>query len=524
MAVSLRVSVFPLAILLPLLLLQEQQYSVTSYIPPLSCGTKGNALHKLYSSPNVFTGLRPTSGSDGDDDNRRNDRIDIQKESNKPSKNIEFVNFWGSKVATNNNDDNETLDPRSIPFVPTLDVRDGPLPPGAYIMEGKSEFDAKTTCRIMMDVIAGNGDIMDDPDEVVRRLQSCIDAGFDSFQLHDQTPRSLGIIRRMNDHTPSYINRHWSVGMEVPQPSPDSDTVLTTKSDLRHIILNLIEQTGGDALDSLQIDCGNLPTTTSISSNDATLEIFEHLVDLQREGWIRSIGLRDTESQKLRHEVKNYFGEHIDFEQGEGSLLVPPTLGLCIPKSSSNNNDNGNNIRMSNALAGGLLTNLYSNDWRRTKKTIISSPSRSQPLLTNANMDVLKEWSKRREATPASLWQQYQEDVVGQLNWIASKHDVSVSAVALRWALECGSGANEDAATREGPTVSSALAGLTIDDPKKAVIRKLEDLRQVFRFRLDEEDKEILFVIAAIEEDNEIETVDDDEYPDIDFNNRLFWL
>lgn len=72
--------------------------------------------------------------------------------------------------------------------------------------------------------------------------------------------------------------------------------------------------------------------------------------------------------------------------------------------------------------------------------------------------------------------------------------------------------------------MSSALAGLTIDDPKKAVIRKLEDLRQVFRFRLDEEDKEILFVIAAIEEDNEIETVDDDEYPDIDFNNRLFWL
>lgn len=502
----------PLALLL--LILKEQQYCVICYVRPLSYRTKRYTSYTLQSSPNIFSGLISTSRTDDNDDDldaKGYDRRNSQKEKNRQKK-IKFVDFWGSKVDPN--DENEMADPRYVPFVPTLDIRDGPLPPGAYIMEGKPEFDAKTTCRISIDVKTGKA--MDDPDALVRRLQFCVDAGFDTFQLHDQTSRSLDIIRRMNEDTPPSINKHWSIGLKIQSILPDPN-VLSTKLDLRQTVLDLIEQTGSDALDSLKVDCGILHTTKSIVSSDIALEIFEHLFDLQREGWIRSIGVRNMESQKFRRDVMAYFGDCTDFEEREGSLLLPPfSSGRC---------DSKNNIRMANALAGGLLTDIYSNDYRRGK-TNNYSLSRPQPLLTNNSINLLKEWAKRHErqqkptSTSEPVWKQYQEHVVGQLNWIAMKHDVSLSAVALRWALECGSTAAIDDTNGEGPIVSSVLADIAFDDePTGDVAQKLVELRQVFRFQLDEEDRHILFDLSASQLDE-----NEEEDQDIDFDNPILWL
>ena len=50
------------------------------------------------------------------------------------------------------------------------------------------------------------------------------------------------------------------------------------------------------------------------------------VVELQREGWIRSIGVQSTESEKLRQGITTYFGDYIDFEEREGHLLLPPDL------------------------------------------------------------------------------------------------------------------------------------------------------------------------------------------------------
>ena len=513
-------SLFPMffsPLALCLLLLKEQQYyCVVCYVQPLLHRTNRHTSYSLQSSPNIFSGLISTSRSDDNDDDLdakgyKYDRRNPKKEK-KPQNKIKFVDFWGSKI--DSNDENETTDPRRVPFVPTLDIRDGPLPPRAYIMEGKPEFDAKTTCRISIDVKTSSA--MNDPDTVVRRLQDCLDAGFDTFQLHDQTSKSLDIIRRMNEDTPPSINKHWSIGLKIQSILPDPN-VLSSKLDLRQTVLDLIEETGSDALDSLKVDCGILHTTNSIASSDIALEIFEHIVDLQREGWIRSIGVRNMESQKFRRDVMTYFGDCTDFEEREGSLLLPPfSSGRC---------DSKNNVRMANALAGGLLTDVYSND-RRRGKTSNHSSSRPQPLLTNDSMDLLKEWAKRheRQQTPAStlesVWKQYQEHVVGQLNWIAMKHDVSMSAVALRWALECGSTAALENTNGEGPIVSSALAEIAFEDePNGDVAQKMVELRQVFRFELEKEDRDILFELSASQQDE-----NEEEYPDIDFDNPILWL
>lgn len=497
-----------------LLLLNEEIFCVICYIRSLSYRTRRNPSSKLYSSTKIFPGSISTSWDDGNDNNA-NTRGNAQTEKKSQTK-IEFVNFWGTKITSNdNNEMAEMTDPRHVPFVPTLDVNDGPLPHGAYIMEGNPAFDAKSTCRISIDVKTGTVDTIDDNDAVVRRLQSCIDAGFDTFQLHDQTSRSLNIIRDMNKNTPSYVNQHWTVNLKIQSISPDPN-LLATKLDVRQTVLDLVEQTGSDALDSLKVDFGSFQAA---KSGDFLLEIFEHLVDLQREGWIRSIGIRDVESQQL-HDVMTYFGDYTDFEEREGNLLLPG------PAISSNNCNSKPYIRMANALAGGLLTDIYSDDRRRRKSAHYSS-STTQPFLSNDNMHLLNEWAKLRKrqkksiSTSVPVWKQYQDDVVGQLGWIAMKHDVSISAVALRWALECGSTAI--GTNGEGQIVSSALADIEFDSPKDDVAEKLAELRQVFRFQLDEEDRLILCDLSASELD-EIRSEEEEGNPDIDFNNPALWL
>jgi len=548
---------------LALLLAREPESLVLGYILPVSHQSKKTPCHSnLYSSPNTISGLTLTSRDDDDDDDDddkddrdKNRRSEERKKMEKPQSRIEFSNFWGTKYAA----DDESNDPRNVPFVPSLDPHDGPLPPGAYMLEGKPEFDAKPTCRITVSVRSGNVDrnIADDPDEVVRKLQTCLDAGFDTFQLHDQSSRSLDIVRRMNEDTPSYIQKHWSVSIRAASMMPSSPDDFANngsssgKSDLRHSVLDLIEQTGSDALDSLQIDCTNAHIKTSY---DMTLELFEHLVDLQREGWIRSIGLRGTESSpRLQHDIMNYFGENIDFHQEEGSLMVPPSFssgGLFLPKKQNAN------VRMSNALAGGLLTDLYNSDkYRRLGKYGSRHAPQAKPrapLLTNENMKLLNQWASRRKLEQGStnsnlpVLKQYQEHIVDQLSWIAMKHDVSITAVALRWALQCGGcivGKSAKKNLENSVIISSAIADVVFDGPSTNDLpfRKPTELRQVFRFQLDEEDTAILSEIASIESE---EDEDEDEangdydydydydfnnqdgggYPKIDFDNPKFWL
>jgi len=506
MACASKMFIFPLAFLL--LQLNEHQYCVVPYNGPLVYGSKRNFSSKLCSSRNNFSSLTSIKSSQTDNNNfhtsERNGSIDKLENEKDEQKKIEFADFWGSKLTSYDaTETGESTDRRHVPFVPTLDLRDGPLPVGAYIMEGKSEFDAKTTCRISLDVNERNFGKADDPDAVVRYLQTCLDAGFDTFQLHDQTSRSLDIIRRMNENTPTYVNTHWSVSLKIKS---------RTKLDLRQAVLNIIEQTGSDALDSLKIDFGRLDSTQSTALGNIVLDEFDYLVDLQREGWIRSFGIQNFEEQKVRHEVMTYFGEYIDFEERSGSLLSPPILPDYFSTIS--------NVRLANALGDGLLTDLFS---KTRRQRTFTDP---QPELTTKKAQLLNVWAKRHKRNPQStsntdsLWDQYQEHVVGQLIWIAMKYDVPISAVALRWALECGCNAMNT--NGEVPIVSSAIADIVFEDENDDIAQQLTDVRQIFRFQLDEEDRHILSQISATEYYGS--QSDEEENPAIDFNNPALWL
>jgi len=471
-------------------------------------------LNSFLKYPVTLFSTRRNEDDTFDSNGKRGEGMYTQKKSDE--RKVEFVNFWGTKLTSEDKNLAETAEPTQIPFVPTLDVHDGPLPPGAYVKEGKSEFDAKSTCRISIDVKTEKIDAVSTSDLVVRQLQACIDAGFDTFQLHDQTPSSLGIIKCMNENTPSYINKHWSIRLKIPPILPDVIN-FSTKTRLRQSVFDLIEQTGSDALDSLKIDCGNLQATNSVESEDTVIKTFEHLFELQREGWIRSIGIQDMNSQKLRNNIMSYFEDAIDFEEVEGNLLLPPfSRGLHKSK---------NNIRIANALADGLLTNLYYDNGRggKSSKGFSSTPL---PLLTKDHIQLLNEWTTRSELCQQSssasipVWKQYQENVMWQLHSIALKHDVSITAVALRWTLVDGNAALDT--NGKGPIISTALADVAFNDSKDDMDDKTKEFRQVFRFQFDKEDWEILSNLSASQNDES--KSNEKESQDIDFNNPALWL
>jgi len=493
-----------------LVIIEDRSYGVIGFLSPLS--SRRNYFTHHYSNISVRDLTRLISASSSNSatiygNYSLRSRSDISDES-APGEKIDHVYFGGKKWTTTD-DDNETTE--KVPCVPTLDIHSGPLPTRAYVVEGRQEFDAKSTCRIAIAVklnLVGR-DTINDPDEVVRRLQACVDAGFDTFQLHDQGISSLNIVRRMNENTPSYVNTHWSVSMKAPSASTNSN--LSPTLEIRQSVLDLVKQTQGDALDSLQVDCSKFKVPAPY---DSTLEMIDYLIDLQREGWIRSIGIKGVGLPKLQQDIMTHFGSNIDFQQQEGNLLLPPF-------SSDFSSPTYRSFRIDNSLASGLLTDIYSNKCRHSKNNLRNS----HPSLTNDNKLILNKWASQYQGrhtvsslTSLSVWQLYQEQIVERLSWIALKHDVSMSAVALRWVLEC-SDVNTRNDTKDGPIVSSAVADVNFDS--KYVYQNPVEFRQVFRFQLDEEDKDMLSRCASYGDDNSRK---ENKYSEIDLNNNALWL
>ncbi|KAL3923671.1 MAG: hypothetical protein SGILL_001526 [Bacillariaceae sp.] len=480
-----------------------------------------------------------------------------------PERKIEFVNFWGSKSKKDDDDDDAgiSVDPRKVPCVETLDLHDGPLPPGAYLQEGKEEWDAKSTCRIGLNVQLGNnrnGDCSKvGMEDMVQRLQKCIDAGFSTFQLQHQSRRGLELIKKLKHDTPIHVETHWSLRHQVPTAFTSSNP-RQQQLETRQSIVALVEQTGGDALDSLQILYNPV--------SPYTLDVLNHLAELQQEGYIRSIGVRDMPPRRVTEMRKARLADVIDFQQQSGNLLLPPEE--C---------DSSLNLWMGNVLASHLLT------------TTIKDPLQ----MTRGQESVLNEWAVRwgamendsticsdggndHDATSTTfhfstmrLWNMYQDQVVETLQWVALKHRVSPMTVAIRWALDQGPDSVVQNENGRVDTLPGVVSSGIIDCPLD--VEMFDDLpvewRKVFRFALDPEDKEMLKecsapTLADIQRTDELRTAksssstkdlyanpDDalndwerelleyqraldesnesfaqEEYPDIDISNQALWL
>lgn len=236
----------------------------------------------------------------------------------------------------------------------------------------------------------------------------------------------------------------------------------------------------------------------------------DHLVDLQREGLIRSISGNQFPPTTLRSLYECGFS--FDSNQLDCNILSPNTWNaeqrlvaadLDIPHI------------FSKPLAGGLLTNRFENQMFPPLSSEVGRDARQK------YSRILWLWSLAQENgnVPSEYvdiwtWNKYQKDVLPRLFYVALKYNVDVSAVALRWLLQL-----------EGSR--GAVVGCNMMNPSEiqneCVARRIRSWRNVFRFELDEEDLNQLNEVGGFDPTEPSFLPEGDDLGTM-MNNKKLWL
>lgn len=446
-----------------------------------------------------------------------------------PGSRIEFVDFWGTKFRDDEDDQRLVL-----PVDPSLDRYGGPLPPGAYQIHGNPEFDPKPNCRIALSLDWQQSQSRFqlaplDGDLVVRQIQKCFDAGLQTFQLTTLSKKSnnMEMIGRVVRETPKFVDMHWTVRLELPK--------LISAASVREAVISLLSSTRMDSLDTVLVphDAAILP--------QYHLEVIDALHDMQRDGYLRSIGVEDWPLTLIKQAQQYGFNLHV--HQLSGNLLLPP------PRSEAVSGE----IRPLEWWVNPLANNFLSDN---------VSLTRNPPIHAKGWNDVRK-WYERKHRNKQGkketisdfdVWKVYKKDVYENLRHVSEKHEVSIAAIALRWCLQ------EKAPGDRNQPASSIIYPLSlVEEPEGRLAQELRGLRNVFRFGLDEEDMEILDSMVARakpkatkirideidvpiedipaeflrefkamnggqDEDDFMDGEEAEDYPKIDFNNPTLWL
>ena len=198
------------------------------------------------------------------------------------------------------------------------------------------------------------------------------------------------------------------------------------------------------------------------------LDVLDCLMDLQRDGLIRSIGGKNIPPKLLRE--ASACGFTMDSNQITLNLLHP-TQYTCELQLACH--DLGIKLLLSSPLAGGMLTNRY------VSTRVEPPPWEMTPTERNYLVKVLSPWAKKH--SQEDRWTAYQHVMMDTLGDVALKHGVSVASVALRWAMQLDHVASVVVAC----TLEKLSHDCHSDRPRQ--------LRQVFQFELDEEDMERLW-------------------------------
>jgi len=525
------------------------------------------------------------------DDPNMND--DIEKERQKyiqyTSKSKEQSSFWysstSSLLSTNKEED-------IIPYRSKLDM-DGPLPFGSYRLLGNEEYESKRSCLISvaLDFWNAGGSSRSsnyiDTSIAVKNIHQLIDSGFNTFQLYNPLPTSMTkltdfgmqpsqkqiyteqfIYNKIIQETPSTVLNQCNFATRIQIPHPDyfnsdsedgvsySFNEKIVRQQIGQSILRMYGHTGG-CLDSLQVSfCPNSNNSNKRNNNNGhehdfnnptnispyTYDILNVLRDMQREGLIRSInGLNfSTETIDQIHEELGY--NVIEYNQMTCNLLNPNEYLNHMkykrnPKMAMKQEQHQQRVLLSSPLAGGLLTNRYSNipnsflsrnampksgymtPSERLSWSSLSSSSSSTSNLRNRN---------RRGNTNNNLsWQRFQNDIMKTLSSISYKHQVSIASVVLRWSLQLD--------TSSSSSLGGVVVGLSLNthlENDDRPFRRPRDLRELFSFVLDEDDMERLWNISGVNgEYSDLNSYLNDHGMDenlmeneIDFNNPKLWL
>jgi diketogulonate reductase-like aldo/keto reductase len=421
-----------------------------------------------------------------------------------PNKDIIRSNFWFN-VAEQNNTDLE------LPCVPTLD-KNGLLPPGAYFrhMHKRDKLsrddELKATCRISVAVNLLPRAIdqeLQPLSALVNQLHAFVDAGLASFQLPTTTTSSLSefshgalardFMMRFRQETPRSVLDacHFTIPYRLPAAR---DTALDASSVRKSVLETLGYYAGGDSVDCFQL-CFE-------EDSPYYMDVLDYLQDLQRDGSIRSISLKDFPSQVVK--TATSYGFVVDAHQVTSNVLNPTKY--------KEHYDEDLPLLITSPLAGGWLTDRYMG--RRVPPSVLKMTDSERRHFQNS----LPNWHVRyqdfahvRNKKPG-LWESYQTRLLETLSLLSAKHEVSIASVILRWTLQLDN-------------VASAVVGcqLGFDSDDSSKRPRPQALRQVFTFQLDDDDMETLWSLTGclppkddvhieIDEDLLMETMERENY------------
>lgn len=421
-----------------------------------------------------------------------------------------------------------------IPCESNLDA-DGPLPFGAYRTYGNVAYEPKPTCllTVALDFTPDNQrqrikrrnsrkqTAIDrlvegvSVDRAVRDVQHLIDAGFTSFQVaEDPTAAAISgdlllqawtdenVFCKLRKETPPSVLRRCNFITKIAVPSK---APFGSGSSIREVVGASLRRTGADSIDTAQVQyCPDSPYH---------LDVLNVLFEMQEEGFIGSIcgaGLPWTLMNDA--EACNF---HLDSNQVSCNLLDPQGYLELLQTCS----DIGTKLLCASPLAGGLFTDKYLQCERRPNPSLLSEAELRHFEQT------LSTWARRNGigGGPGDIWSSFHGRVLQTIQDIAFKHQVSAASVALRWSFHLDF---------LGSVVTGARCGL--DDEDVSRFKRPKELRNVFRFDLDEEDMQRLWDVTGCDPEawrNEGDRstggysgkTEGDLPPDV-FANKKLWL
>jgi aryl-alcohol dehydrogenase-like predicted oxidoreductase len=385
----------------------------------------------------------------------------INRQSLSSSKDIGLVNFWANQIQ--NHQDEDVQEVHDLPADRNLDRRDGELPPGSYLTHGNPEYDVKKSCRVILalDWKQKNAKFKSRPldsGQVIKKIHECIAAGFQTFQLMADC-NEVEMIGRVLRETPTFVEMHWIVNLELPRQ--------ISTSTVRATVFDLLSRMQSNSLDTLLV-----PYRSDLQSQ-YLFEVLDVLQDMQRDGYIRSIGVEDWPFE-LIEEAKSY-GLSIDICQRSGNLLLPsPQDGLQRFNITE---------WWTNPLAGNFLSDTF--------------VDRSQAPWRASGWKEIQRWfdikkKPKKSVSDTELWRVFQNEVYRTLQQLSWKYEMTIATIILRWSLQ------EKIKSNRNVSPSSVVYPIFfMEEPEDLLAKQLRDLRDVVRFQLNDEDLEALNAIAA---------------------------
>ena len=437
-----------------------------------------------------------------------------------------------------------------VPYQEKLDCS-GPLPYGSYRVLGREEYEAKPVCLLSIALdfwnAHSNNQNSIDTSSVIQNVHQLIDSGFTSFQLHNhqhrastsrngyqstwkQTFTEQNIYHKIVQETPTSVLNQCTFGTRINVPPLVQESSYQTNYDTEggsHFVFkeSLIRQNIGESIsniygksdgciDAVQV---NFQKDEKNDMSPYTFDVLSVLSDMQREGLISSISGLNFPSHAISEIEKAGFS--LDYNQFDCNLLNP-TEYVEYMQHTKTSNEGYNNKRavLSSTLAGGLLTNRYSNI-PRSLLNHQGVPFDKYMLPSEAwhyKHSLINSWipNQIQRNDRSYPWQVFQNEMMKVLEEIANKHQVSIASVVLRWSIQLD---------EVGCVVVGSSLNAHFDYNDRPYTRQ-NDLRQVFSFLLDEEDMDRLWNVCGGYELNQRFNNIADSDGEIDFGNSRLWL